>query len=157
MAIKFTVHPLGDTQRTPKGASPDAALIRRLTDSFAICKAEGVVLTERFYGRLFERYPNLRAMFPTDMSQLQKKLLDTLAWVVANLENPTQVQSTLAELGARHQQYGAAAQHFPIIRDELLAAMAEVSGEHWSATLEADWRTAIDLISRQMLRAYRPS
>ncbi|MGC4032413.1 MAG: globin domain-containing protein [Tepidisphaeraceae bacterium] len=131
-------------------------MIDRLTSSFFHICDHGDDLATRFYGELFEKYPAVRRMFPQDMAAQKQKLIDTLEWVVVNLKNPKAVQSALAELGARHQAYGAAATHYPLVRDSLLHQMGAVSGEQWSQTLENDWRTALDLISRHMLAAYKP-
>ncbi|MDI1262888.1 MAG: globin domain-containing protein, partial [bacterium] len=40
-----------------------------------------------FYGRLFEVAPQVRAMFPDDMTEQRKKLMATLAVVVGGLTN----------------------------------------------------------------------
>lgn len=157
MAFRLSAHPLGlDNHRLPPGTSTDDNVIDRLTRSFFHIRDNDEDLATRFYGELFEKYPGIRQMFPQNMAAQKQKLIDTLEWVVVNLKNPTAVKTALADLGTRHQGYGAAAAHYPLIRDALLHQMAAVSGEQWSPTLESDWRTALDLISRQMLAAYQP-
>lgn len=55
-----------------------------------------------FYGRLFELDPSLRPLFTTDMNQQGRKLMSTLAVVVADLEKPEALVGAVRRLGRRH-------------------------------------------------------
>jgi hemoglobin-like flavoprotein len=129
----------------------DAALIRRLEASFQRISARGDEFTERFYRRLFDAQPGLRAMFPEDMSVQKKKLLDSLRVVIAHLHTPAQVRAQLEELGRAHARYGVKPDQYPIVCEMLVAAMGDESGGEWTAELNDDWSSAIRLVSEIML------
>ena len=78
-----------------------------------------------------------------------------LAWIVTSLDHPDQTSSALADLGRRHVGYGARPEHYPLVRDALIAAMGRTGtgGADWNGELTDDWRQSIDLIARHMLAA----
>jgi hemoglobin-like flavoprotein len=115
--------------------------------------AKGDQLTATFYALLFERYPALRRLFPARMEQQQSKLAGTLAWIVTHLDRRDEILPAVRELGRRHAEYGAAPEHYPLVRDTLLDAMARTAGRDWDENFAADWRLSIDLIARHMQAA----
>lgn len=155
--MKILVHPLNsDNARMPRGAKADTDLADRLSASFAMLCGVRNDFALLFYARLFELYPGLRTMFPTDIAKQAVKLTDTLQWVVDHLRAGDEVRDKLAELGQKHVQYGALPEHYPIVRDVLIQSMKRALEEFWSAELESDWHTAIDQISRLMLANVAP-
>jgi hemoglobin-like flavoprotein len=150
--MKFSTHPLSPAQgsRDFPTATNDLALAQRLRQSLAILLADGTKLAAIFYADLFAKYPQIRPMFRNDITIQQKKLTDTLEWVVGNLDRPHEVRTAARELGRKHDTYGAVAEHYPIVRDVLVDAMSKVAGDKWTRDLDADWRLAIDLLSALM-------
>ncbi|MCP9874701.1 globin domain-containing protein [Synechococcus sp. Cruz CV-v-12] len=129
----------------------DRAAIDRLRASFDLLLADGSRLTAIFYAKLFERYPGVRALFPTDMRAQEGKLMDSLRAVVAHLEAPQGLQAELRAMGARHVKYGAKTEHYPLVRDLLIESMADAAGKGWSPELNAEWTQAISIVSDIML------
>lgn len=150
--MRIALHPFfaGDPA-APEAARSDEALAAALERSFVELAASGDVLIERFYSQLFETYPAVRPLFPSDMTAQRRKLLESLRLVIENVRRPEIVRTTLAELGRRHIGYGVKPEHYPVVVDCLLTAMKEVAGERWTADLAADWRTALELVSHFML------
>lgn len=148
--MKVTIHPLG-LESIPPGLNTDQELIRRLEESFGRLTERAGELADRFYGRLFKTYPDVKRLFPEDMSGQKKKLTAALSLVVANLRTPDQVRGTLRELGQRHVGYGTKTEHYEMVCQCLVAAMAEVAGPGWSKELASDWLTALRMVSRIML------
>jgi hemoglobin-like flavoprotein len=149
----ITKHPLYSGAGDPSDVPIDRALIGRLQASFARAAAHGDALADRFYARLFGGHPELRSMFPADMTEQKEKLFATLAEVVAHLYDPVVSVRALDELGRAHATYGARPEHYPIVCDALARALAEVSGAAWSDELERDWRGALELLSTIMIDA----
>lgn len=148
----ITYHPLlPDGLSMLPGAVPNPETIRLLQESFDRLAAQGEVFVERFYGGLFQRFPDLRPLFPEDMTAQRRKLLDTLSTVIESLRAPDMVRARLRDLGHRHTGYGARVEHYPLICSCLLEAMRDVSGADWSEELEREWSRAFDLISRIMM------
>jgi hemoglobin-like flavoprotein len=151
--MKISTHPLA--QQSPSGpAAPlDQRLILRLRVSLARLLTKGDELAQAFYAILFEAHPSVRPLFPSDMAAQRVKLTEMLAWVVTSLDRPAQTLPALADLGRRHVDYGAIPEHYPFVRDALVAAMARTGGAEWNDELTEDWRQSIDLIARHMLAA----
>ncbi|HEX8914181.1 MAG TPA: globin domain-containing protein, partial [Humisphaera sp.] len=155
--MKFTTHPLAGqsvAKAFPK-ADRDLPLVRRLATSLAVMTQHGDGLARTFYGLLFDRHPAVRLMFPADMANQRAKLLQTLQWVVDHLDQPATVLPEIAALGRRHADYGTKAEHYPVVVDLLLEAMAATAGPAWSDELRADWRSAMALLSARMIEAAR--
>ena len=147
---ELSSHPLADS--LPLGAIPvDQQLVLRLRLSLARLLAHGDTLATTFYALLFERYPSVRRMFPDDMGHQQKKLMQTLGWVVTHMDRPGEIVPALRELGRRQVEYGSKTEHYPLVRDTLIDAMARTAGGDWSFDIAEDWRQSIDLIGRHMM------
>lgn len=134
-------------------APVDGELVARLRASFAIVSAPPARLAERFYGRLFDAQPALRAMFPAEMGRQQEKLVATLRSVVERMACPAQSLAELAELGRRHAGLGVLPGHYRLVVNLLVASMAEASGGDWSPDLAADWTQTLTLMSDAMIAA----
>jgi len=132
----------------------DESTIQRLETSFNLLAPRGEELVDHFYQSLFTNYPGVRSLFPDDIKDQQKKLLASLAVVVQNLRTPEKLAEPLAQLGRRHQDYKAEPDHYPAVRDTLVAAMAKLAGPQWNPQLTNDWNAAIDFVSEKLLAAY---
>jgi len=151
--MSITRHPLYDDPRSLAPAPLDVGLVRRLETSFGAIAGRADLLVELFYERLFRRAPTVRPLFPADMADQRRKLVETLAFVVQHLRSPDEVLPRLRALGASHLKYGARPEHYPVVCEELVAAMGEVAGDAWDAEIERDWKNALHLVSAAMLAA----
>lgn len=122
--------------------------------SFALVKNRGDELAERFYARLFERNPEVRAMFAqTDMVQQRWKLSASLGTIVGNLRKPDHLAGYLHALGVRHGAIGALPAHYAAVGDSLLAVLQEMSGEAWTPEVARAWTKAYGVVQTAMLKA----
>ena len=129
--------------------------VQLLEDSFALLAPQGEELVERFYGELFERFPAVIPMFEgTDRKEQERKLLAALKLVVNSLRKPEALSKALAELGERHQGYGALPDHYGAVASTLLDVMAEMAGDAWNDELSKAWQGAISQVGEMMLNAY---
>ncbi len=129
----------------------EQAMIERLESSFKLLAPRGPELVDRFYAHLFSANPTLRPMFPSDMAEQKKKLLGSLVLVIENIRNTEKLAQPLHEMGERHVGYGAAPEHYPVVRDTLVSVMAEMAGEAWNDQLTQDWNGALDFVASVML------
>ena len=106
---------------------------------------------ELFYGRLFEIAPQVRALFPDDMTDQRKKLMATLAVVVKGLSNLDTILPAASALAKRHVRYGAEPAHYPVVGAVLIASMAEVAGPGWRPEYEDAWAEAYSIVAGAML------
>ncbi len=123
-----------------------------LESSFQAIAPQGDVFAASFYDRLFARFPETRALFPTtDMTRQQKKLLAALALTVQNLRKPDVLAGHLKELGKQHVRYAVEADHYPLVGAVLLETLAAFLGERWTQECQAAWTEAYEAITALML------
>ena len=104
-----------------------------------------------FYDRLFETAPQVRAMFPDDMTEQRKKLMGTLALVVNGLSNLDAVLPAASALAKRHVAYGAKPEHYPVVGSALLWTLEKGLGDGWTPEVAAAWTTAYGTLSGFMI------
>jgi hemoglobin-like flavoprotein len=129
--------------------TPEA--IARIRASFSEVAREPRALAARFYEELFLMAPQLRPLFPSNLTSLQGHFEAALALVIHNLEEMPALQESLRVLGVQHVQWRACPQDYLIVRDAILAAIRKSSAS-WDATLEDDWHRAITAIAVPMLQ-----
>nr|WP_287082227.1 globin domain-containing protein [Methylobacterium sp.] len=59
----------------------------------------GDAVADLFYGRLFDIAPQVRSLFPDDMTAQKRKLVAMLALAVSNLDKPEALVATVRDLG----------------------------------------------------------
>jgi nitric oxide dioxygenase len=151
--MKVTKHPLFLEPNAAQAVPVDRELIARLRSSFRQLAPKADELTALFYTRLFAAHPGLRALFPEDMAAQRKKLAETLAFVVASLEDSDKLRAATERLGRAHVGYGAQTEHYPIVAETLVGAMAATAGADWTQGLDRDWRTALERLAAAMIAA----
>jgi nitric oxide dioxygenase len=104
-----------------------------------------------FYDRLFEIAPQVKAMFPSDLTEQRKKLMATLAVVVNGLSNLESILPAASALATRHVGYGAKAEHYPVVGSALLWTLEKGLGEAWTAEVAAAWTAAYGTLSGYMI------
>jgi len=104
-----------------------------------------------FYDRLFEVAPQVKAMFPADMTGQRKKLMATLAVVVNGLSNLESVLPAASALATRHVAYGAKPAHYPVVGAALLWTLEKGLGEAWTPDVAAAWSAAYGTLSGYMI------
>ena len=104
-----------------------------------------------FYDRLFEIAPQVKAMFPADMTEQRKKLIGMLAAVVNGLGDLPSILPAASALAKRHIAYGAKAEHYPVVGTALLWTLEKGLGEGWTADVASAWTTAYGTLSGFMI------
>jgi hemoglobin-like flavoprotein len=129
----------------------DIALLR---SSFAALQPSADALARRFYARLFATYPQVRPMFKTtDFSEQRRKLMASVAAVVAMVDRPEALETVLAAMGRQHAELGVEPQHYEYVAASMLAAMADECGEAWTPELSRTWDAALRFVSARMIAA----
>jgi hemoglobin-like flavoprotein len=104
-----------------------------------------------FYNRLFEVAPQVKAMFPADMTEQRRKLMVMLAAVVNGLGNLESVLPAASALANRHVTYGAKAEHYPVVGAALLWTLEKGLGDGWTPEVAEAWTDAYDWLSGFMI------
>jgi hemoglobin-like flavoprotein len=125
--------------------------VKLVQESFAKVAPISETAAELFYGRLFEVAPQVKAMFPTDMTGQRKKLMATLAVVVNGLGNLESILPAASALATRHVSYGAKPEHYPVVGNALLWTLEKGLGEAWTAEVADAWTAAYGTLSGFMI------
>jgi len=104
-----------------------------------------------FYDRLFETAPQVKAMFPADMTEQRKKLIAMLAAVVNGLANLESILPAASALAKRHVTYGARAEHYPVVGAALLWTLEKGLGDGWTPEVAEAWTAAYGTLSGFMI------
>jgi hemoglobin-like flavoprotein len=104
-----------------------------------------------FYDRLFEIAPQVKSMFPADMSAQRGKLMATLTAVVSGLGNLQTILPAASALAKRHVTYGAKPEHYPIVGAALLWTLEKGLGRGWTPEVADAWKAAYITLSGFMI------
>jgi hemoglobin-like flavoprotein len=104
-----------------------------------------------FYDRLFEVAPQVRTLFPDDMTEQRRKLMATLSVVVNGLDKLDTILPAASALAKRHVNYGAQPAHYPVVGEALLWTLERGLGEAWNPELAAAWTSAYTTLSNFMI------
>lgn len=128
--------------------SPDEHSVQLVTESFARLSRRRDEFGQRFYAELFTRDPALRLLFPTALTEQQRKLTSALQLAIEQLRNPERLTSLLAELGTRHSAYGIDRSDFTTMGTALLAAIKAIDPDSTTTEVEQAWLTAYGTMAR---------
>lgn len=112
-------------------------------------------LGQRFYQRLFEKYPAVKPLFNSPQEEQQKKLMASIATIVSSVTQPETMLPYLRAMGIRHIQYGTMDAHYPAVQENLVAVLEEhLSSEgQWTPEMSENWNMALEVVSATMIEA----
>jgi len=126
--------------------------ITALETSFDQVAIRGDELVDVFYRRLFEAAPAVWPLFAgVDLKRQKGMLLATLVLLRRSLRDLDSVVPKLRDMGARHVQYGARPEYYPVVGEVLIASMAEIAGDAWTIEYELAWTEAFAIVAGAML------
>ncbi|CAN5374266.1 hypothetical protein BH09MYX1_BH09MYX1_03630 [soil metagenome] len=128
----------------------------RVSQSMVRLRSRVTPMVSALYARLFAHDPELRSLFPEDLTAQQEKLGHMLQLTIDGLAEPEKLAPVLEDLGRRHVSYGVTPLHFEALRKALLASLAEYEGAAWDLDLEYAWRRAFGFIEASMRRGMTP-
>lgn len=124
--------------------------VKLVQDSFAKVRPIAATAADLFYGRLFEIAPQVRPMFPDDMTEQKKKLMAMLGLAVANLDKPDTVVPALQTLGRQHIAYGTQAAHYEPVGAALLWTLEQGLGDAFTPQVREAWEETYGLVAKVM-------
>jgi hemoglobin-like flavoprotein len=125
------------------------ALLRR---TFASIESKGTIAALVFYRNLFTLDPSLKAMFHTSIELQARKLMESLAYTVASLEEPQKLIPALEAMGRRHVSYGVRDEHYATVMTALLQMFEETLGKNFTPEAREAWQNALEFVSSTMQR-----
>jgi len=112
-------------------------------------------LFERFYEVLFERAPDTRRLFPSDVRAQREHLAAAISALVSNAQQFGAFEPMLRELGERHVAYGAKPEHYPVVAAILLEVLAESLRDAWTPEVREAWTITLNSVCDIMARGAR--
>lgn len=106
-----------------------------------------------FYGRLFELDGPLKELFPEDMTEQKKKLLQTLAVCVNGLNELGEIVPAVQALGKRHVDYKVKPEQYETVGAALLWTLEQGLDEAWNAEVAEAWTEVYGILSTTMKEA----
>ena len=111
------------------------------------------IVGDLFYSKLFMDNPSLRKMFPKNMDEQYKKLVETLSVVVARLENLDTLTDDIVAMAQRHVKYGVQPAHYKMVGNALLWTLEHGLGHDWNKETAAAWAECYGILSNTMINA----
>ena len=127
--------------------SIEIALVRA---SFARIVTIQDVAADLFYDRLFVIAPKLRELFPADLSQQKKQLMQMIVAAVSGLSNLDKLVPAVKALGARHAGYGVTAADYAVVGEALVWTLEQGLGNEFKPEVRAAWAKVYDMLAAAM-------
>ena len=121
----------------PDRRGPDPARSRPMTpEQIRLVQQSATVLLPRsdawstaFYDELFRTHPEVRPLFPDDLTLLRAKFTDEIAALLELIGDLTEFEERASRLGADHAGYGVRAAHYRASSTALIAAVDQALGD----------------------------
>lgn len=127
--------------------------VKLVQDSFAKVVPIAGTAADLFYDRLFTIAPEVRSLFPNDMAEQKKKLIQMLATAVTNLHQVETIIPAVENLGRRHAGYGVTAKHYEPVGAALLWTLEQGLGPDFTPPVKAAWAETYLTVSGLMQKA----
>ncbi|HEY3559798.1 MAG TPA: globin domain-containing protein [Kribbella sp.] len=128
-----------------------------LQDSWDRVTRHGEQVALYFYSHIFVSYPEVRAMFPLNMSHQRDKFVGALGRIVSHAGQIENDAAFLQHLGRDHRKYAVMADHYNAVGASLCATLKHFLGSDWDEELAAQWTAAYQVIARIMVEAAEDS
>lgn len=126
---------------------------RLINESLAVVAPRAPELVAVFYGQLFDKHPEVRAMFPTDMAPQRDQLLKAIVALATHYNQPVELAPALTAMGRSHGARGVTITQYGVVGETLLATLARFAGEAWNAQYADAWGRAYTWAAGLMLAA----
>lgn len=127
--------------------------VKLVQDSFEKVVPIADVAADIFYSKLFEIDPSLKSMFPSDMNEQKKKLMQTLTVVIRGLNDLDKIVPAAEALAVKHIDYGVKPEHYTYVGNALLRTLKEGLGDAFDDKTRAAWVAAYKLLADTMKAA----
>jgi hemoglobin-like flavoprotein len=105
-----------------------------------------------FYEALFKRAPHMKTLFRDDLAGQGMKFMSTLDVIVRKLDDEEALANRYKGLGETHAAIGIGASDFLPMEEALIDTLLYALGDDFTPELEAAWRKAYAIVSRNMIR-----
>ena len=101
-----------------------------------------VDFVQDFYGRLFDRHPEYRRLFPDRLDAQAEHMVEVWSTVARFADHIDIVRPYLLRVGEAHRSLGLGRADLERFKQVFLECMAEACGEEWDDATAAAWDQA---------------
>lgn len=110
----------------------------------------GVAITKHFYNRMFTNHPELKNIFNQTNQREGRQpqaLANTVLAAAKNIDKLETIVPVVVLIGHKHRALGILPEHYPIVGENLLAAIKEVLGDAATNEIINAWAEAYGVIA----------
>ena len=115
-------------------------------------KVDPALVADVFYSKLFADKPSLRRMFPINMTDQYRKIIDMINVVVSRLDRIDELTDDIAAMAERHVGYGVKNVHYALVGNALLWTLEKGLGKDWTTDVKAAWAACYQLLTDVMVK-----
>ncbi len=127
--------------------------VKLVQESFKKVEPIADQAADLFYGRLFEIAPQVRSLFPSDMSQQKMKLMSMIGTAVNNLHQVEKIIPAVQDLGRKHVGYGVTVEQYKPVGEALIWTLEKGLGDACTPEVKAAWVTTYQTLEKAMTDA----
>ena len=127
--------------------------VKLIQDSFANLAPIAEKVADLFHQRLFAIAPELRPLFPDDLSRQKKMMMQIMATGVKNIQQLQIIIPAVQELGRRHADYGATEKQYESVAAAMLWAIEQGLGATCTPSVIEAWTAFYCTIADVMQKA----
>jgi hemoglobin-like flavoprotein len=116
-----------------------------------INKMDPAVLGDVFYSKLFFDNPELRKMFPENMTAQYQKFFDMLNTIIDRLDKLDELKGDIVAMAKRHKGYGVNPYHYSLVGVALLWTLQKSLGNDWNDEVRSAWVNCYSILSGTMI------
>lgn len=124
--------------------------IQIIKSTVPVLERHGTTITKRFYQLLFTHHPELLNIFNhanQQQGRQQTALANAAYAAAANIDQLEKVVPVVRQIGHKHRSLGIKAEHYPIVGQNLLAAIKDVLGDAATEEIIKAWADAYGVIA----------
>lgn len=129
------------------------AQVSLVQESFKKVEPIASQAADLFYNRLFELAPDVRPMFPDDLSSQKEKLMGMIGTAVNNLHQVEAIIPAVQDLGRKHAGYGVTADHYKPVGEALIWTLEKGLGDEFTPEVKEAWVTTYSTLESVMTEA----
>lgn len=121
--------------------------------SFGLLSRQSKEASRIFYDELFALAPDLRDLFPEDLTQQKSKFVQMLAAIINSLDHVAKISDYVADLGRRHMSYDVEDEHYALVGEAFLRMLDKLLDRDMTPEVREAWASAYDMLARMMQEA----
>ncbi len=130
--------------------------IQIIKSTVPVLQTHGEAITKRFYQMMFTNHPELLNIFNhanQRKGRQQKALANAVYAAAANIDQLEQIMPAVKQIAHKHRSLGVVPEQYPIVGENLLAAIKDVLGDAATDEVIQAWKEAYEVIAKVFIDA----